>query len=163
VTCWGSPPEALAADTDQGLVIHGVFRMSSGLECQIFGTPTSARGVDAWTEDALIRWDWAPPELFQGFDDTGARRRLEPEYAPYSWSEFGYLTGSIHSFLAAGAGEPSSNQKLICHSADNGYRVSGLSGPKEMINRQYFAFFYFKSIPLSFSFVHCFTSTDDGK
>ena len=109
VLTWGSPPEALAQDHDTGLSIHGVFRLSNGLDCQVFGTPTPYRGVEVWThQDTIVRWDWAPPEIFQGFDQKGIRRKLDIEYAPYQWSEFGYLTGSIRSFLAAlrGEGDP---------------------------------------------------------
>ncbi len=108
VIAWGTPEEALAGETDEGLIIHGHFRMSSGLDCTVFGTVTPRRGVEVWTQDALVRWDWAPPEIFRGFDDEGRRVRTDPGYAPYEWSEFGYLTGSLRSFLAAvkGEGEP---------------------------------------------------------
>lgn len=101
VMAWGAPEEALAGDTDEGLSIHGRFHLTSGMECAVFGTATPYRGVDVWSEDALVRWDWAPPELFFGCDANGVRIRIEPKYEPYPWSEFGYLTGSIRSFLAA--------------------------------------------------------------
>ncbi|MDP6505642.1 MAG: hypothetical protein QF886_18620, partial [Planctomycetota bacterium] len=39
--------------------------------------------------------------IYCGFGSEGARIRTEPGYAPYEWSEFGYLTGSIRSFLSA--------------------------------------------------------------
>jgi predicted dehydrogenase len=102
VVAWGSPLETLAQDHDTGLAINGVFRLSTGLECQVFGTATPYRGVEVWThQDALLRWDWAPPQVFAGYDAGGNRRPLDPKYAPYEWSEFSYLTGSIRSFLAA--------------------------------------------------------------
>ncbi len=101
VMAWGGPPEALDAATDEGLAIHGHFRMTSGLECLVFGVPTPHRGVDVWTDQALVRWDWAPPEVYLGVDAQGCRRRLEVSYQPYAWSEFSYLTGSIRSLLAA--------------------------------------------------------------
>jgi predicted dehydrogenase len=101
VMAWGTPPEALEREGDDGLIIHGRFRLSSGIECPVFGTPTPCRGVDVWSEDALVRWDWGPPEIYRGFDRTGRRLPVDPQYAPYEWSEFGYLTGSIRSFLAA--------------------------------------------------------------
>ena len=101
VMVWGTPEEALAGDTDEGLIIHGSFHLTSGIECAVFGTATPYRGVDVWSEDALVRWDWAPPEIFQGYDENGARIRIEPQYEPYPWSEFSYLTGSIRSFLTA--------------------------------------------------------------
>ena len=108
VVAWGTPAETLRAKTDEGLIIHGHFHLTNGLECSVFGTPTPYRGVEVWTEDSLIRWDWNPPEIFKGYDRHGNRVRLEPNYRPYPWSEFSYLTGSIRSFLAAvdGNGSP---------------------------------------------------------
>ena len=102
VIAWGTPAEALAGDTDEGLIINGRFRLSNGIDCAVFGMGTPYRGVDVWSEDTLIRWDWGPPEIYQGYDAHGARQRIEAHYAPYRWSEFGYLTTSIRSFLAAG-------------------------------------------------------------
>jgi len=75
--------------------------MSNGLECQVFGTQTPLRGVDVWSEDTLARWDRAPPKIYRDFDDKGARVRIEPEHAPYEWSWWWYLTGTIRSCLAA--------------------------------------------------------------
>ena len=101
IVAWGTPPEALAAETDEGLIINGRFRLTNGLECSVFGTPTPCRGVDVWTDECLVRWDWNPPEIFKGYDQHGNRIRFEPNYSPYPWHEFSYLTGSIRSFLAA--------------------------------------------------------------
>ena len=101
VIAWGTPPEALSAETDEGLIINGRFYLSNGLECSVFGTPTSCRGVDVWTDECLVRWDWNPPEIFKDYDQHGNRTRLDPNYNPYPWSEFSYLTGSIRSFLSA--------------------------------------------------------------
>lgn len=108
VIAWGTPSEALEQETDEGLIINGWFRLSSGLDCAVYGSPTPQRGVDVWTADSLVRWDWGPPEIFRGFDDQKRRIGLDVAYEPYPWSEFGYLTGSIRSFLAAvgGAGSP---------------------------------------------------------
>ncbi len=108
VIAWGSPTEALNAETDEGLIINGRFQLTNGLECSVFGTPTPCRGVDVWTGECLVRWDWNPPEIFKGYDPHGNRIRCEPNYSPYPWSEFNYLTGSIRSFLAAvnGEGQP---------------------------------------------------------
>ena len=108
VVAWGIPPEALEAETDEGLIINGRFQLTNGLECSVFGTPTSCRGVDIWTDECLVRWDWNPPEIFKGYDPHGNRVRIDPNYNPYLWSEFSYLTGSIRSFLAAvdGNGHP---------------------------------------------------------
>ena len=101
VIAWGTPPEALNAEADEGLIINGRFQLTNGLECSVFGTPTPCRGVDVWTDECLVRWDWNPPEIFKGYNRHGDRIRLEPNYSPYPWSEFSYLTGSIRSFLAA--------------------------------------------------------------
>ena len=108
IVAWGTPVEALSAETDEGLNINGRFSLTSGLECNVFGTPTPCRGVDVWTDECLVRWDWNPPEIFKSYDRHSNRIRLEPNYSPYPWSEFGYLTGSIRSFLAAvdGDGDP---------------------------------------------------------
>ncbi|MCC7262375.1 MAG: Gfo/Idh/MocA family oxidoreductase [Candidatus Latescibacteria bacterium] len=106
VLAWGSPSETLMQDHDTGLSINGVFRLSNGVPCQVFGAATPFRGVEVWTDQqVLVRWDWGPPEIFAGLDGSGARKRLEVEYAPYPWSEFGYLTGSIRSLVAALRGE----------------------------------------------------------
>ena len=101
VVAWGMPAEALEQEDDSGLIIHGRFHLTSGLECPVFGTSTPCRGVDVWTAEALVRWDWGPPEIYKGYDADGARIAIDPGYAPYEWSEYGYLTGSIRSFLAA--------------------------------------------------------------
>jgi predicted dehydrogenase len=93
--------EVLAKNDDEGLVINARFRLTSGVECLVFGTATPNSGVDVWSEDCLISWNWRSPEIYRGFDAGGARVRIDPAYAPYDWSEFGYLTGSIRSFLAA--------------------------------------------------------------
>ena len=108
IIAWGNPSEALNAETDEGLIINGHFHLTNGLTCSVFGTQTPGRGVDVWTEACLIRWDWNPPEIFKGYDQHGNRIRFDPNYSPYPWHEFNYLTGSIRSFLAAvdGNGHP---------------------------------------------------------
>ena len=105
IVAWGTPSEALNAETDEGLIINGRFHLTNGLECSVFGTPTSCRGVDVWTDECLVRWDWNPPEIFKGYDLNGNRVRIDPNYSPYPWNEFSYLTGSIRSFLAAVDGD----------------------------------------------------------
>ncbi len=91
VVAWGTPPEALDdAATDYGLNINGRFRLTSGLECQVFGAEAVAphRGVEVWTEDALVRWDrHGEPltQIFQGFDHKGARKEVDHGYRPWSW------------------------------------------------------------------------------
>ncbi len=101
VVAWGTPQDALDGDTDEGLAINGFFRLSNGIECPVFGTETPYRGVDVWSADSLVRWDWAPPEIYRGFDEAGNRVRVDHQYAPYEWSEFRYLTTSIRSFISA--------------------------------------------------------------
>ncbi|NKB67694.1 MAG: hypothetical protein GKR89_11575 [Candidatus Latescibacteria bacterium] len=99
VIAWGSPEEALRGDSDEGLVINGQFRLENGLTCPVFGAPTPGRGVDVWSHDSLVRWDWGPPEIYQGFDQTGARRRVERPYTPLQYPRFSYMGTSILSFL----------------------------------------------------------------
>ncbi|MFH1567052.1 MAG: Gfo/Idh/MocA family oxidoreductase [Gemmatimonadota bacterium] len=99
VVAWGRPEEALRRETDEGLVVDGLFRLSDGLACPVFGEATPGRGVEVWTEDALVRWDWGPPEIYQGRARNGARQRLDRPYAPLAYPQFGYLGTSILSFL----------------------------------------------------------------
>ena len=101
VISWGAPPEALESGSDTGLTLSTFFRLSNGMACAGFGRATPFAGVDVWSDDALVRWDWAPPEIYSGFDDDGRRKRLEVAYVRYEWDQFEYLTGSIRSFLAA--------------------------------------------------------------
>lgn len=99
VVAWGHPDEALHSDTDEGLIISGQFQLSNGLTCSVFGEPTPYRGVDVWTEDTLVRWNWDPPEIYRGLAEDGSRRRLERAYAPLAYPHFTYLGTSILSFL----------------------------------------------------------------
>jgi predicted dehydrogenase len=111
VMAWGGPPEALAKETDDGLNIYGRFRLSRGLECQVFGTKTPYGGVDAWTDRALVRWDWGAPQIFQGTNARGARTAIDPKYSAFGWSHIltkaglrpsdDYLVASIRSFVDA--------------------------------------------------------------
>jgi len=99
VVAWGHPDEALRGDTDNGLIVNGQFQLSSGLTCSVFGEPTPSRGVDVWTDDALVRWDWAPPRIYRGREEDGSRMRLERAYTPLAYPHFTYLGTSILSFL----------------------------------------------------------------
>jgi predicted dehydrogenase len=101
VVAWATPEELLDSGTDDGLRVNGRFRMTTGVECTVFSEPNPYQGADVWTADSLVRWNWAPPELYRGFEDDGTRKHLHHEYAPYDWNQFGYLTGSIRSFIAA--------------------------------------------------------------
>ena len=95
ITAWGSPPEKLAeSETDYGLSINARMRMTSGLECQLFGTASQPPylGVEAWTEDTLVRWDrhGSPmTQVFRGFDDSGIRQEIDPDYAEWPWLKTG--------------------------------------------------------------------------
>lgn len=99
VVAWGKPQEALEKDDDEGLIINGTFRLSNGLTCPVFGEPTPCRGVDVWTDDALVRWDWGPPAIYQGFDKDGARISVERPYTPLQYPRYSYMGSSILSFL----------------------------------------------------------------
>jgi len=99
VMAWGKPDEALQNDCDSGLIINGCFRLSNGLTCPVFGEPTPTRGVDVWTGDTLVLWDWAPPEIYQGVDETGARVRADRPYTPVQYPRFTYMGTSVLSFL----------------------------------------------------------------
>ena len=99
VIAWGAPEEALRSDSDEGLVVNGHFRLSNGLGCPVFGWETPFRGVEVWTDDALVRWNWTTPEIFRGFDSSGARTREDRPYAPEQYPRFSYLGTSILSFL----------------------------------------------------------------
>lgn len=102
VIAWGKPQEALESDEDSGLVINGRFKMSTGIETTVFGEQTPHRGVDVWSDDSLLRWDWGDVmDIYQGFDDTGARVRSGREFTPFAWPRFGYLASSILSFISA--------------------------------------------------------------
>lgn len=120
---WGSPPEALAPEKDdKGLIINGLFRLSSAIEATVFGqnNQTSKLGVDVWTQDALVRWGWDEPQIFVGTNSRGERQEIDPHYAPFPWTKFfneergtipgtsetpwygdDYLISSIRSFLDA--------------------------------------------------------------
>ena len=106
VMAWSMPaaglsPHLLPTNGDAGLVVNGIFRLSNGLDCPVFGKEFPTEGVDVWSEDAMIRWRFGKPEIFKGYDVNGARKQIDPHFEPYKWSEFGHLTGSIRSFLAA--------------------------------------------------------------
>ena len=101
VVTWGTPEEALKSDTDEGLIINGRFSLTNGLSCPVFGQRTPCHGVDVWTDDTLVRWDWVTPEIYQGFDQIGARIKVDRAYAPEQYPRFSYLGTAILSFLDA--------------------------------------------------------------
>jgi predicted dehydrogenase len=94
VMAWGFPPEALEMKDDSELSINGSFRMSSGVDCRVFsGGEPSFRGVDLWTDKALVRWNWDIPEIYLGRDAKGIRKKINPGYAPFPWDDFHRVTG----------------------------------------------------------------------
>ena len=99
VIAWGTPEEALKQDSDEGLIINGHFRLSNGLVCPVFGQRTPFSGVDVWTDEALVRWDWGAPEIYKGFDETGGRIKVDRPYTPLQYPRFTYMGTSILSFL----------------------------------------------------------------
>ena len=118
VIAWGSPPQALKPDKDDsGLNINGRFRLSTGIDCQVFGLEQkygeqrNRSGVDVWTENALVSWSWNSPRIFKGYNASGARKEIDPKYAPFPWADIhqdpplrnsdDYLVGSIQSFVQA--------------------------------------------------------------
>ena len=101
VITWGKPQEALESDKDEDLIINGYFRLSNGLNCPVFGEATPYRGAEVWTDEALVRWDWGPPEIYQGFDERGARIKVDRPYTPLQYPRFTYMGTSIMSFLDA--------------------------------------------------------------
>jgi len=100
VIAWGEPAEALQQESDEGLQINGQFRLSNGIVCPVFPRDTPHRGVDVWTQDALVRWDWGDPQIFTGLDDNGQRIEIDPNYAPAEYPQFTYLGTSIQSFIS---------------------------------------------------------------
>ena len=111
VLAWGSPEEAMKGKDDTGLNINGRFRMTSGLEVQVFSEKTPYSGVDIWTDDTLLRWNWDEPQIFRGTDSTGARKEIDPDYPDFQWQDvltatgfdesLDYLVGTIRSFIRA--------------------------------------------------------------
>ena len=105
VIAWGKPTEALTGDADEGITINGLFSLSNGIECPVFGMDTPYGGLDGgvqvWSDHALIRAEpFASPEVFVDFDGTGARVRADTPWQP-GRDEEGALDGLIHSLLSA--------------------------------------------------------------
>lgn len=106
VIAWGTPALGLGSHllqpgADAGLDFNGVLSFNNGMDCPFFGTEGGVRGVDIWTDQALVRWRFGVPEIFLGYGSDGARKRIPHDYDSYPWPEFDYLTGSIRSFIAA--------------------------------------------------------------
>ena len=104
VIAWGSPPEALAREDDT-LTINGRFHLECGLLCPVIGQVDDRSGISFWSEDVLIHWTGGPPKVYRGFDGTGARIEIDPNYGVKPYEERHnsekYLTNSISHFIAA--------------------------------------------------------------
>ena len=105
VIAWGKPAEVLASDTDFGLTVNGLFSLTNGIECPVFGMDTPLGGLDGgvqvWSDRALISADsFASPEIFLGFDDQGARVRVDTP-GETGDNQAGALAGLLRSFLSA--------------------------------------------------------------
>ena len=105
VVAWGTPVEALEDDTDEGITVNGLFSLSNGIECPVFGMATPYVGFDGgvhvWSDHALIRAEsWARPEVFVGFDNKGARVRADMPWEPGE-DHAGAMDGLLRSLLAA--------------------------------------------------------------
>ena len=117
VIAWGDPPEALRQKDDEGLNINGQMRLSTGIDCQVFGvSPPDVDGrrrigVDVWTEEDLVRWPWSVPQIFKGRDAKGARKEIDPNFPAFPGAHvygepplnesIAYLVSSIQSFISA--------------------------------------------------------------
>ena len=110
VLAWAHPEEALKREDDEGLIVNGRFRMSSGLECMVFGSVDRPdNGVQAWTASHLVRWSWDAPRVFESA--AGNRKEVAANYPPFSWKHVleklplrlsdDYLVASIRSFVDA--------------------------------------------------------------
>ena len=64
------------------------------MDCPVVGKETPYRGVEVWSDEALVRWDWSSPQIFSGFDANGARVLIDPGYASYPWAEFNSRAGT---------------------------------------------------------------------
>ena len=110
VMAWGHPAEALAREDDQGLIINGRFRLTNGLDCLVFGDRQARDGVEVWSRDYLVHWNWNAPRVFRS-QAGSARKEIDPNYTPFPWRHIlaspplreadDYLVASIRSFVDA--------------------------------------------------------------
>ncbi len=102
VIAWGKPQDVLESNEDSGLIINGKFKMSSGIETAVYGEATPCGGVHVWTDNSLLGWDWdGVVDIYEGFDDNGARVRSDRTFTPFAWPKYGYLASSILSFISS--------------------------------------------------------------
>ena len=86
---------------DSQIMINGSFRMRSGIQTNVFGTKTPNTGVDVWSENSMISWNWGSTQIYQGFDINGNRLHINENFAPYKWNQFNNLAGSTRSLIKA--------------------------------------------------------------
>ncbi len=127
VEAFGYPAKTLAPDADdQGLMINGRWRLSSGIDCMVFGEREPFSGVEVRAERAAVRWSWNAPQLFDGSGKTAPRKEIDPAYPPFPWAKMletpplrmddDYLVASIRSFVdAVHLGRPSSSLFVSGH------------------------------------------------
>lgn len=144
VETWGFPAKTLAQESDQGLMINGRWRLSTGIECSVFADREPFSGVQVNTERGAIRWSWNAPRVFEIARD-GARREVDPAYPAFPWRHVldkpplregdDYLVASIRSFVdAVHLGRPSSSLFVSGHDLRQSLEVaiaSKLSAGKE--------------------------------
>ena len=96
----GMAEDMLTPDRDVGWLFSGRFRLSNGIECPVL--ENAKGGAEVWSADALVRWDWAPPEIFKGFRADGVRQRVDPGYGLQPYPEFvSSAVGAARSFVEA--------------------------------------------------------------
>ncbi len=105
VIAWAKPRDVLESETDMGLSVNGLFSLSNGIQCPVFGMSTPFGGLDGgvqvWSDRALINADsFSAPEIFNGFNKDGTRIRINTPKNP-SEDQAAALDGSITSFLEA--------------------------------------------------------------
>ena len=112
VETYGYPAKALAPDAnDQGLMINGRWRLSSGLDCMVFAEREPFNGVEVRAERATVRWSWNAPLVFEESGKNVPRKEVDPAYQPFPWKHMldkpplrkddDYLVASIRSFVDA--------------------------------------------------------------
>ncbi len=103
VVAWAKPQELLEGGSDMGLTVNGLFSLSNGIQCPVFGMATPFGGLDGgvqvWSESALIAANsFSLPEVFSGFNEDGSRIRVDTSWQPVE-NHAAALDGTITSFL----------------------------------------------------------------
>lgn len=112
VETYGYPAKTLAPEAnDQGLMINGRWRLSTGIDCMVFGERDPFSGVEVRAERATVRWSWNAPVVFEGSGRNAPRKEVDAAYPPFPWRHMldkpplrkddDYLVASIRSFVDA--------------------------------------------------------------